>query len=104
MVNKIGIPTWSVQTPQMQNAMIVGVDVYHKTVLNRNSVMGLVATMNDQYTEYHSKTLIQKKGQEMIKSLAIEIKVCAQKYLAANKSLPSNIVVYRDGVGEGQIS
>jgi len=44
--------------PLLGKTMIIGIDVYHKTVQKINSVMGLVSTMNDDFSSYYTKTLI----------------------------------------------
>jgi len=40
----------------------------------------------------------------LVDSLAKEISICARKYLEINKAFPENIIIYRDGVGEGEIT
>ena len=53
---------------------------------------------------YYSQCAFQHTGQE----LADNLKVCTgnalNKYRECNKTLPERIIIYRDGVGDGQVS
>jgi len=47
---KMGGALWAIPRPQEVPAgiMIIGIDVYHKTIQKGNSVMGFVASLNPE--------------------------------------------------------
>jgi len=50
--------------------MIVGIDVYHEKNKQMSSVVGLVASMNNKFTEWYSVAVMQKSShQEIMKSV-----------------------------------
>ncbi|XP_068122739.1 UV radiation resistance-associated gene protein isoform X3 [Hyperolius riggenbachi] len=100
---KMGGELWTVDIP-LDGMMLVGIDIYHDTVLGGKSVAGFIASVNRHCTRWFSRGLIQDEKQEIVDSL----KLCMQSALLAwsknnNNSLPSRIILYRDGVGDGQL-
>ncbi|TKS79036.1 Piwi-like protein 1 [Collichthys lucidus] len=80
---KMGGELWCVEIP-LKHVMIVGIDCYHDTTAGKRSIGALVASLNQNMSRWYSK--------------------CALKeYLKFNNCLPSRIIVYRDGVGDGQL-
>jgi len=69
----------------------------------RASVASMCATMNAQYNSYFSLVSYQASGQELVDNLQTMIKQAVLRFQALNRILPANIVIYRDGVGEGQL-
>lgn len=59
--------------------------------------------MDKQMTRYFSTVSSHNDGDELSKDLCKNVCKAVQKYYEINKMAPSRIVVYRDGVGEGQI-
>jgi aubergine-like protein len=57
---KAGGALWTVKRPEQvpQDTMIIGIDVYHKTILNRKSVMGFVASLDSDITKFYSTVKI----------------------------------------------
>lgn len=55
-------------------------------------------------TKYFSAVSAHENGEELSNDLSDNICKAAQAYYAHNKQLPGHIVIYRDGVGEGQIA
>lgn len=55
-------------------------------------------------TKYFSAVSAHETGEELSNDLSDHICKAAQAYYAQNKYLPARIVIYRDGVGEGQIA
>ncbi|KAG8012192.1 Piwi-like protein 1 [Nibea albiflora] len=78
MACKMGGELWS-----LKHVMIVGIDCYHDTTAGKRSIGALVASLN----------------QNMSSCLPGALK----DYLKWNNCLPSRIIVYRDGVGDGQL-
>lgn len=88
----------------MQDVMIVGFDVCHDTTSKGVSIGALVASLDRHMSRYYSSVSYQLTGEELSNELGINILKALCKYQSFNKGdLPGKIVVYRDGVGEGQI-
>uniref|UniRef100_A0AAX7TJI3 Piwi domain-containing protein n=1 Tax=Astatotilapia calliptera TaxID=8154 RepID=A0AAX7TJI3_ASTCA len=79
MACKMGGELWSVEIP-LKQLMIVGIDCYHDTAAGKRSIGALVASLNQSMSRWFSKC-----------------------FLLFNGCLPSRIIVYRDGVGDGQL-
>uniref|UniRef100_A0AAX7TP81 Piwi domain-containing protein n=1 Tax=Astatotilapia calliptera TaxID=8154 RepID=A0AAX7TP81_ASTCA len=84
MACKMGGELWSVEIP-LKQLMIVGIDCYHDTAAGKRSIGALVASLNQSMSR--------------LKTLSAALK----EYLRFNGCLPSRIIVYRDGVGDGQL-
>ncbi|XP_001949497.1 piwi-like protein Siwi [Acyrthosiphon pisum] len=100
---KLGGAPWLVTIPK-KGMMIVGFDVCHDSQRKNISFGALVATMNDSHTSYFSCVEPHESGEELSVHFATGITKALAKYRAKNGSLPTSIIVFRDGVGEGQIS
>ncbi len=55
-------------------------------------------------TRWYSRVSIQGKGQEIADGLKVCMKAALSKYHEANQCLPERVIVFRDGVGDGQIN
>ncbi len=86
-----------------KDLMIVGIDIYHDASRKGSSFAGVVSSMNDLGTRYYSLVKEQKQGQEVMDALRVAFIECLIKYWEINRRWPSDIVVYRDGVGDGQL-
>jgi aubergine-like protein len=86
--------------------MVVGIDVFHDTVLKAKSVLGFVASIHPQFHNYFNTTRIHSKVGEEIGG---HVGDCLREALVAfheatkGRFLPETIVVYRDGVADSQI-
>ncbi|XP_025197459.1 piwi-like protein Siwi [Melanaphis sacchari] len=100
---KLGGTPWLVNIPR-KGLMIIGFDVYHDSHHSSVSFGALVATMNDTHTNYFSCVEPHESGEELSVYFATAILKALTKYKNKNGKLPSSIIVYRAGVGEGQIS
>lgn len=84
--------------------MLVGIDIYHKLVKKTQSCMGIVCSLDQNFTNYYSRILIMKRDQKMAQNIAEIIKDGIIAYFEYNKkTLPDHIIVYRVGVGDSQI-
>jgi len=97
---KLGGELWACQSP-VKNMMIVGIDVYHAK--GDKSVAGVVASLNDYCTRFHSEVAVHSKNQELVDALPIIFVSALNKYNEANGKYPDQIVVFRDGVSDGQM-
>lgn len=62
-----------------------------------------MATLDKRMTRYFSAVNAHENGEELSNDLSDNICRSVQAYYSLNKSLPVRIVIYRDGVGEGQV-
>ncbi|XP_043262895.1 piwi-like protein Ago3 [Colletes gigas] len=101
---KLGGALWALAIP-MENCMICGIDVYHAGVGQqmKGSVAGFVASLDRLLTTWHSKICLQGRNQELVDMLQICLISAIKAYYKHNKRYPDRIIVYRDGVGDGQL-
>ena len=53
---------------------------------------------------YYSQCMFQHTGQELADNLKVCMTAALKNYHEINGRLPERILVYRDGVGDGQVS
>lgn len=86
--------------------MIVGIDVTHPSPGSKNapSVAGVVASVDRWLGQWPSVLSIQKSRKEMVTELGIMLKSRLELWRkrAKHTAYPENIIIYRDGVSEGQ--
>ncbi|XP_063051233.1 piwi-like protein 2 [Engraulis encrasicolus] len=99
---KLGGELWSVNVP-LKQLMVIGVDVHHDTSKKCRSVMGFVASLNSTLTRWYSRVIFQMPNEEIIIGFRACLLAALQKYHELNRSFPDKIVIYRDGVSEGQM-
>uniref|UniRef100_A0A669CPX9 Piwi-like protein 2 n=1 Tax=Oreochromis niloticus TaxID=8128 RepID=A0A669CPX9_ORENI len=102
MNSKLGGELWTVNVP-LKNLMVVGVDVHHDPSKSHQSVMGFVASVNSSLTRWYSRVIFQTPNEELIRGFRVCLLAALQKYYEVNHNLPEKIVVYRDGVSDGQL-
>ncbi|KFQ91864.1 Piwi-like 1, partial [Nipponia nippon] len=100
---KMGGELWSVEIP-LKQVMVVGIDCYHDTVSGKQSIAGFVASLNQTMTRWFSRCAVQGRGQELVDGLKACLQTALRDWFKWNKYLPSRIIVYRDGVGDGQLN
>ncbi|KAL0979232.1 hypothetical protein UPYG_G00182460 [Umbra pygmaea] len=99
---KLGGELWTVNVP-LKHLMVIGVDVHHDTSKKNNSVMGFVASLNSLLTRWYSRVTFQMPHEEIINGFRVCLLAALQKYYEVNHNFPDKIVVYRDGVSDGQL-
>jgi len=100
---KIGGELWTMQhPPETRDAMIIGIDVCHATPIG-SSVAGFVATTNPTFSRYCSSVTFQPRGQEIITNISDFVVKAIGEYRKKNGRTPRTVIVYRDGVGDGQL-
>ncbi|KAI1804488.1 Piwi-domain-containing protein [Daldinia bambusicola] len=86
--------------------MIVGIDVTHPSPSsdkNAPSIAAVVATVDSSMGQWPAVIRRQPQArQEMVSGLAKMLKSRLELWKKNNKVYPKNIIVYRDGVSEGQ--
>ncbi|KAA0193093.1 hypothetical protein HAZT_HAZT007226 [Hyalella azteca] len=93
---------WQVKQPA-KATMVIGYDVYHDTVTASKSYGAVVSSVNSQLTNYYGQVTEHNNKEELSNNFAVCIQKAMKAYNERNKCHPLNVVVYRDGVGEGQI-
>ncbi|OCH92760.1 Piwi-domain-containing protein, partial [Obba rivulosa] len=95
---------WLKQAP----TMLVGMDVTHPgpgTVKGTPSIAAIVASIDQNFGQFPASMRIQESKKEMITDLAGMMGERIKAFQNANKGLlPQRILVYRDGVSEGQFA
>ncbi|CAI7623765.1 unnamed protein product [Penicillium palitans] len=86
--------------------MLVGLDVTHPSpgsTSSAPSVVGIVASVDAQLAQWPADIRIQPARQEMVSDLDTLLQSRIEIWAKRNKGkFPEHIVVYRDGVSEGQ--
>nr|XP_050862637.1 piwi-like protein Siwi isoform X3 [Vespula vulgaris]XP_050862638.1 piwi-like protein Siwi isoform X3 [Vespula vulgaris] len=100
---KLGGVPWCVEVP-LSGLMVVGFDVCHDTNMKERDFGATVATLDKNLTRYISAVSPHSNGEELSNDIASHICKFVTTYRQYNDNkYPDRIVVYRDGVGEGQI-
>ncbi|KAK4035484.1 hypothetical protein OUZ56_027572 [Daphnia magna] len=99
---KMGGELWAVSIPT-KTLMVCGVDVYHDPTKRGQSVVGFIASVNPGLTRWFSRAKCQGPGVELVDSLKICFLESLKKYYEINHDYPKQIVLFRDGVGDGQL-
>nr|CAQ03960.1 piwi-like protein 2 [Isodiametra pulchra] len=107
MVAKMGGELWGVQLPTVQQVgrlMVVGIDVYHEAKKRSESWLGVCCSLNQHATRYKSSVHKQTPGVELGGFYNVLFQKSLYKYREMNDGeLPERILIYRDGVGDGQM-
>ena len=99
---KLGGELWACATP-LKSIMVVGIDIFHEKRMRSGSVAGVVASVNDSMSRFYSTVAVQREGQEMMDAITVAFMQSLLRYHETNRHLPEKIVVFRDGVGDGQL-
>ncbi|KAI1437075.1 Piwi-domain-containing protein [Xylaria sp. CBS 124048] len=95
---------------KQEPTMVVGYDVTHPTNLAGNtsglpSLVGMVASIDNELGQWPATAWAQTGRVEMLdETLEKRFAERLQLYSKNNKRLPANIIIFRDGVSEGQFS
>ncbi|KAI0395207.1 ribonuclease H-like domain-containing protein [Xylariaceae sp. FL0594] len=87
------------------NTMVVGIDVTHPSSTSDSaapSVAGMVATVDSGLGQWPGILRAQSAREEMVTDLQMMLESRLHLWKAKNKTYPKNILVYRDGVSDGQ--
>lgn len=106
---KIGGVPWQIKMP-LSKLLTIGYDVSHDTSNKQNSFGALVATLNFEQTKFFSAVTKHDNGVDLSNSFALNVKLAIRAYqdqapykYHKEGDLPQKIIIYRDGVGEGQL-
>ncbi|MCJ1392530.1 hypothetical protein MMC18_005398 [Xylographa bjoerkii] len=87
------------------STMVVGIDVTHPSpgsAPNAPSIASMVASTDGQLGQWPAILRIQAARQEQVADLAVLLESRLKIWNVRNNKYPDNILVYRDGVSEGQ--
>ncbi|KAL5017639.1 hypothetical protein ScPMuIL_007228 [Solemya velum] len=99
---KLGGEVWCLNIP-LSGLMVIGVDTYHDASKKSCSVVGVVASINGNMTRYYSRVFFQQCHQEIADALCVPIVGALKKFQEYNGTTPDRIIVFRDGVSNGQL-
>ncbi|XP_044744657.1 piwi-like protein Siwi isoform X2 [Coccinella septempunctata] len=99
---KLGGTPWSIGVP-LNDVMVVGYDVCRDTIQKTKSFGGMVASMNNILSRYYSQVSEHAYAEELSHNFAAFLCNACDMYRKINGKLPVRILIYRDGVGDGQI-
>ena len=88
-----------------KKTIVVGIDVTHPSPGSSSkapSVAGIVASIDEWLGQWPADIRVQPARQEMVTDLDEMFKSRLLLWRERNETLPENILVYRDGVSEGQ--
>lgn len=99
---KVGGEPWHVSIP-LGGVMACGYDTYHDTSNRGRSFGAFVASTNDSLSRWFSKADSHDKLDELSSNLVDNMAAALKNYKRLNKDYPRRVVLYRDGVSDGQI-
>lgn len=99
---RIGGAPWCVHIP-LSNLMIVDYDVSRDTVRKKKSFAGIVAFLDKYITRYYNLAFEQSLGEELSNNIAAGMVLACKRWKTENGVYPEKIIIYRDGVGDGQL-
>ncbi|XP_072825056.1 piwi-like protein 4 [Vicugna pacos] len=102
MTCKLGGELWAVEIP-LKSLMVVGIDVCKDACSKGMVVVGFVASINPRITRWFSRCILQRAATDIADCLKVFMIGALNKWHKHNHDVPARIIVYRDGVGDGQL-
>ncbi|XP_047548227.1 piwi-like protein 4 isoform X4 [Lutra lutra] len=102
MACKLGGELWAVEIP-LKSLMVVGIDVCKDEFNKGMVVVGFVASINPGITRWFSRCILQRTTTDVADCLKVFMTGALNRWHRHNRGLPARVVVYRDGVGDGQL-
>ncbi|KAF3823779.1 hypothetical protein GH733_007247 [Mirounga leonina] len=102
MACKLGGELWAVEIP-LKSLMVVGIDVCKDEFSKGMVVVGFVASINPGITRWFSRCILQRTTTDVADCLKVFMTGALSRWYDHNHALPARVVVYRDGVGDGQL-
>lgn len=86
-----------------KNFMVCGYDTYHDAKQSK-AVGAFVASVNPAFTRFFSSVEAHQNNEEISPSFHQHMLNALKAFYQVNKCLPSKVIVYRDGIGAGDIA
>ncbi|XP_043338628.1 piwi-like protein 4 isoform X1 [Cervus canadensis] len=102
MICKLGGELWAVEIP-LKSLMVVGINVCKDAFSKETVVVGFVASINPRITRWFSRCILQRTTAHVADCLKVFMIGALNRWYKHNHGLPARIIVYRDGVGDGQL-
>uniref|UniRef100_A0A8C2RX27 Piwi like RNA-mediated gene silencing 4 n=1 Tax=Capra hircus TaxID=9925 RepID=A0A8C2RX27_CAPHI len=102
MICKLGGELWAVEIP-LKSLMVVGINVCKDAFSQGTMVVGFVASINPRITRWFSRCILQRTTAHVADCLKVFMIGALNRWYRNNHGLPARIIVYRDGVGDGQL-
>jgi aubergine-like protein len=100
---KVGGEPWWVDIP-MKKTMVCGYDTYHDTAQRGRSFGAFIASMNMRYSRWWSKADAHDRMEEISSQMSVNLLEAVTAYRKCNNNeTPERVIIYRDGVGDGQL-
>ncbi|XP_077281671.1 piwi-like protein Siwi [Temnothorax americanus] len=99
---KLGGAPWSIDNP-LKGLMTIGFDICHDSNTKGRDYLAMVATVDQKLTKYFSSVTLYNSSEDLADQLCVSVRKAVMAYRSYNRALPMYIVIYRDGVSEGQI-
>lgn len=101
---KLGNAPWKVKLP-LSGLMVIGFDVCHDTRDRSRSFSAFIASMDQNRSDvYYSAAAAHRNGEELSNSFGQQTVKAIECYMRVHGGeLPQRILIYRDGVGDGQL-
>ena len=99
---KVGGIPWAIQNLPLTDAptMVIGIDIFHKQ--GAHSVLGFCATTDKNFARYVSLPKINAPSEEISAQISESVYQALEQFNEENKRYPARIIVFRDGVSDGQ--
>ncbi|XP_048350333.1 piwi-like protein 4 [Sphaerodactylus townsendi] len=103
IICKLGGELWAVDIP-LKSLMVVGIDINKDATIKGSCLVGFVASTNVRLTKWFSQCRVQNSGVNVADCLGLCMEGALCQWQKSNAGqLPGRIIVYRDGVGDGQL-
>ncbi|XP_010631959.1 piwi-like protein 4 isoform X1 [Fukomys damarensis] len=99
---KLGGELWAVEIP-LKSLMVAGIDVCKDKFSKQMVVVGFVASLNPRITRWFSRCILQRTTTDIADCLKVFMTGALKEWYKHNHDFPARIIVYRDGVGDGQL-
>jgi len=100
---KLGGVTWAVKLPnEVNDTCFVGIDVSHRPGQTGASILAIAIGIDPKASRFHAEFFPQSPGQERMDNVERSIERGLLEYMRTTRVPPKRILVFRDGVGDGQ--
>lgn len=99
---KLGGAPWTIEN-SVKGLMAIGFDVCRDATTKGKNYLAMVATVDQRLTRYFSLIDLYEGHENLGDQLCASIHKAVMAYKNYNNALPMRIIIYRDGVSDGQL-